>query len=216
MLRFIGLLSLVSMCAAAPPADAPPDGKALFQKNCALCHKPDADNRTPTAAALKWVPNAAILTALESGSMKAQGSTLSVAERHAIADFLSPPTTASNEPVTSNACDAGARPLSNLDGWNGWSTDLVNSRMQPAGGIRAEDVPKLKVKWAFGFQGASTVFSQPTIAGGRLFFGSGNGTIYSLDAKTGCVYWTFKAPFAVRTALTLAPFGQGQYAAYFG
>ena len=26
---------------------------------------------------------------------------------------------------------------------------------------------------------------------GRLFVGSQNGTVYALDAKTGCVYWTF-------------------------
>src|ERR1700693_227657 len=99
MLRFIGLLSLASLCAAAPPADVPPDGKALFQKNCALCHKPDADNRTPTLQALKWVPNGAIVTALESGSMKAQGATLSKAERQAIANFLAPGDPASAEPA---------------------------------------------------------------------------------------------------------------------
>jgi len=37
-------------------------------------------------------------------------------------------------------------------------------------------------------------YSQPTVVNGRLFFGSGNGTVYSLDAKTGCLYWTFKSP----------------------
>src|SRR5580704_13791366 len=92
-----GLLAFAAICAPAP--QAAPDGPALFQKNCALCHKPDADNRTPTLQAIKSVPNAAIVTALESGSMKAQGSTLSAAERQAIADLLSPRTTASVEPA---------------------------------------------------------------------------------------------------------------------
>src|SRR5277367_4487494 len=82
-------ISLAMICAAAPPPAAP-DGQTLFQQHCSLCHKPDAANRTPTLEALKWVPNGAIVTALESGSMKAQGSTLSAAERQAIADFLSP------------------------------------------------------------------------------------------------------------------------------
>jgi polyvinyl alcohol dehydrogenase (cytochrome) len=219
MHRFFGLLSLALTCTAvAAPADVPPDGKALFEKNCALCHKPDANNRTPTLAALKWLPHAAILTALESGSMKTQGAALSAAERQAIADFLAPTTEASVEPAKTNFCAAGAAPLSNLNGWNGWSTDLVNSRMQPteAAGIRAADVPKLKVKWAFGFANAATVFAQPTVVGGRLFFGSGNGTIYSLDARTGCLYWTFRASSAVRSAISVAPLGNGQYAAYFG
>jgi polyvinyl alcohol dehydrogenase (cytochrome) len=216
-----GLLSFGLICAAAPQAAtpaAPPDGQALFQKNCALCHKPDAANRTPTLEALKWVPNGAIVVALESGSMKAQGANLSAAERQAIADFLAPRPSASVEPARTNSCDASAAPLSNLNGWNGWGVDLVNSRMQSAdaAGIRAEDVPKLKVKWAFGFPSAGTVFGQPTVVGGRIFAGSGNGTVYSLDARTGCVYWTFKAATQVRSPVTVAPFGTGQYAIYFG
>ena len=83
---FAGLLLFTLVCAAAP--QTAPDGQALFQKNCALCHKPDADNRAPTFEALKWVPNGAIVTALESGAMKVQGATLTKAERQAIADFL--------------------------------------------------------------------------------------------------------------------------------
>lgn len=215
---FAVLLSFAWICAAAPQATIALDGPALFQKNCALCHKPDADNRTPTLQAIKSVPNAAILTSLESGSMKAQGSTLSAAERQAVADFLAPRTTPSVEPARTNSCDTGAPPLSNLNGWNGWGVDLVNSRMQSvdAAGIRAEDVPKLKVKWAFGFPSVSTVFAQPTVVGGRIFAGSNNGTVYSLDARTGCVYWTFRAASQVRSPITVAPFGNGQYAAYFG
>jgi polyvinyl alcohol dehydrogenase (cytochrome) len=216
---FLGFLTLVPFCAAAPPADVAPDGKALFEKNCALCHKPDAANRTPTLGALKALPNAAIVTALESGSMKSQGAALSTSERQAVADFLAPKTASTSvEPASTNACPASAAPLANLNGWNGWSTDPINSRMQStaAAGIRAEDVPKLKVKWAFGFANAATVFAQPSVVGGRLFFGSGNGTIYSLDARTGCVYWTFRASAAVRSAISIAPYGTGQYAAYFG
>jgi len=216
-----GLLSFGLICAAAPQTATPaavPDGQALFQKNCALCHKPDAANRTPTLEALKWVPNGAIVVALESGSMKAQGASLSAAERQAIADFLAPRPIASAEPAHTNYCDPSAAPLSNLNGWNGWGVDLDNSRMQSAdaAGIRAEDVPKLKVKWAFGFPAVSTVFGQPTVVGGRIFVGSNNGTVYSLDARTGCVYWTFKASSQVRSPVTVAPFGTSQYAIYFG
>jgi polyvinyl alcohol dehydrogenase (cytochrome) len=212
MLRYIVLFSFW-VCASAQP-----DGKALFDKNCAICHQPGAENRPPLPAALKRLPNQAIVVALESGSMKTQGAALTGAERQAIADFLVARTAASVEPARSNACDAAAPALSNLNGWNGWGVDLVNSRMQPVkeGGLRAEDIPKLKVKWAFGFPNAGSVYGQPTVVGERLFFGSGNGTVYSLDARTGCAYWTFKAAAQVRSAVTVALFGKGQYAAYFG
>lgn len=218
MLRSLLALSFVCVCSAAPPNDSTVDGKALFEKNCAGCHRPGAENRTPLPEALRRLPNQAILMSLDTGAMKTQGSTLTAAQRHAIADFLAPATVASIEPARENACPAGAPPIRDLSGWNGWGVDLVNSRMQPsqAAGLSAEDVPKLKVKWAFGFPGVTTVFGQPSMVGGRLFFGSANGTVYSVDADSGCVYWTFKAPSQVRSPVTVAPFGKGRFAAYFG
>ncbi len=52
-------------------------------------------------------------------------------------------------------------------------------------------IPRLKLKWAFGFPGVSSARSQPSILGNRLFVGSESGDIFALDAKTGCTYWTF-------------------------
>src|SRR5262249_35891042 len=75
-------------------------------------------------------------------------------------------------------------------------------------GLTAENTPKLKLKWALGFPNANTARAQPTIAGGRVFVGSQDGTVYSLDATTGCIIWTFKAKSGVRTAIVLgAPSG---------
>src|SRR5229473_3057575 len=218
MARTIRFFFLALFLPAAWLSGAPPDGSGLFENNCALCHKAGADNRTPLPEVLKRLPNRAIVTALESGSMKVQGSKLSIAERQAIADCLSPPTESTIQPLKLNACPGPPPALANLNGWNGWSTDLINSRMQTAkeAGISASDVPKLKVKWAFGFADAATVYSQPTVVNGRLFFGSGNGTVYSLDAKTGCLYWTFKSQSQVRTAVTIAAIGKNQHAAFFG
>ena len=211
LLGFLGGL----LCAFA----ANEEGAAVFQKNCAICHKPAAENRTPPPEALKRLTNQAIVNALETGVMKAQGSTLTAAERRAVADFLVPRETgASVGTAQANACEAGAKPLANLNGWVGWSGSLENSRFQSgkAAGLSAADIPNLKLKWAFGFADASSVFGQPAEAGGRLFFGSGNGTVYSLDASTGCVYWTFKAQVVVRTPITLGRGKDGNFVAYFG
>ena len=105
--------------------------------------------------------------------------------------------------------------------WNGWGVDASNSRFQPAkaAGLSADQVPNLKLKWAFGFPGAEIVGGQPTIAAGRVFIGVDTGAVYSLDAASGCVHWSFQADAAVRTAITIAPVkGQGaaKYAIYFG
>jgi polyvinyl alcohol dehydrogenase (cytochrome) len=92
--------------------------------------------------------------------------------------------------------------------WNGWGNDPTsNARFQPAkaAGLTANQVPQLKLKWAFGFPGVDQTNGQPTIAGGRVFIGVDTGAIYSLDASTGCVYWSFQADASVRTAISIGP-----------
>jgi polyvinyl alcohol dehydrogenase (cytochrome) len=96
--------------------------------------------------------------------------------------------------------------------WNGWGRDLDNARYQPEPAIRATDVPKLALKWAFGYQ-AGAEFGQPTMVDGRLFVTSSSGRIYALDAKTGCTYWTYDAPAGSRTAVSIGELGQSKRAA---
>jgi polyvinyl alcohol dehydrogenase (cytochrome) len=86
--------------------------------------------------------------------------------------------------------------------WNGWGRTLDNARYQPEPAIRASDVPKLALKWAFGYS-SGTEFGQPTIVDDRLFVTSSAGRVYSLDAKTGCTYWTYDAAAGSRTAVTI-------------
>ncbi len=106
-----------------------------------------------------------------------------------------------------NLCVAANLPLAlGTAQWNGWGRDLENTRYQPEPAIRATDVPKLALKWSFGFQG-SAVAGQPTVVDGRLFVLSAVGRVYSLDAKTGCTYWTFDASAGTRTAITIGEFG---------
>jgi polyvinyl alcohol dehydrogenase (cytochrome) len=104
--------------------------------------------------------------------------------------------------------------------WNGWGVDATNSRYQPASGagLSADDVPRLKLKWAFGFDNGNAAYGQPTVAGGRVFVGSDNGSVYSLDAATGCTYWRHEVKAGVRTAISIGPSkaAPGGYAAYFG
>jgi polyvinyl alcohol dehydrogenase (cytochrome) len=101
--------------------------------------------------------------------------------------------------------------------WNGWGVDAAQHRFQPAAMARlaAEDVPRLKLKWAFGFPDAKRAVAQPAVIAGRIFVGSLSGKVYSLDAKTGCEYWQFDAGAPVRSAVVIGP-GPDGWVAYFG
>ena len=102
-------------------------------------------------------------------------------------------------------------------GWNGWSIDPRNGRFQPDPGLTPSDVPRLKVKWAFSYLGGK--YGQPTVVGGRLFLTSTSGAVYSIDARTGCLFWRFKQSTRSRTTVSVGPapgVAPSGYAAYFG
>jgi polyvinyl alcohol dehydrogenase (cytochrome) len=111
-----------------------------------------------------------------------------------------------------NLCATRAEPVAiGSVQWNGWGRDLDNTRYQPEPAIRAMDVPRLALKWAYGYQ-RGTEFGQPTMVDGRLFVTSSAGRIYALDAKTGCTYWTYDAPAGSRTAISIGELGQSKRA----
>ena len=123
------------------------------------------------------------------------------------ADPAPPPLTPERNP-----CASRAEPVATGSAqWNGWGRDLDNTRYQPEPAIRATDVAKLALKWAFGYQ-SGTEFGQPTVVDGRLFISSSAGRIYALDAKSGCTYWTFDAPAGSRTAIFIGELGQSKRA----
>ena len=94
--------------------------------------------------------------------------------------------------------------------WNGWGIDLTNARFQnaKAAGLTAADVPKLKLKWAFGYPSVTTSFGTPTVYGGRIFVGAADGTVFSLDGHSGCIYWMYKATEGVRTGPVISGDGK--------
>jgi polyvinyl alcohol dehydrogenase (cytochrome) len=115
--------------------------------------------------------------------------------------------------ATNNRCEnsAGAVALGTAQ-WNGWGRDVDNTRYQPEPALRAADVAKLALKWAFGYQGGAE-FGQPTIVDERVFVAGAAGRIYSLDAKTGCTYWTYDAAAPSRTAVIIGELAHPRIAA---
>jgi polyvinyl alcohol dehydrogenase (cytochrome) len=153
--------------------------------------------------------------------MMVQAAALGPAEKRAVAELLGAKPAAA---TPSNAVDPGlcaTRPTSlpdpsSMPRWSGWGNDPSNSRFQPQPGITAADVPKLTLKWAFGFSGGAQAYGHPTIAAGRVFVGGDTSRVYSLDAATGCTYWSFTTEGGVRSAMSIGKTGGSRYAAYFG
>ncbi len=194
----------------------PADGATLYKQRCAACHEGDANPRATKMDVLKTRTSAAIVTALQSGAMRVQGSRLSGPERRAIAEYITGKPLEGD--VTGSAVGRCVAPIApfhtaSAPSWNGWGVTPANTRFQAAAaaGISATDVPRLKLRWALGFPDAVIAWAQPTVVGGRVFVGSQNGTVFSLDAKSGCIVWTFSANGGVRTAISV-----GHNLAYFG
>jgi polyvinyl alcohol dehydrogenase (cytochrome) len=226
------LLALLPLAIAAPSAQAPdalsrrsPQGEggaSIFARDCVTCHDGAEGSRAPKLEILRQRSPEAILSALTAGGMRPQGARLTGVERRAVAEYITGRSPGGDITGASVGRCTASPPLTDPTAgpsWTGWSPALTNTRFQSTNqaGLTADDVPRLSLKWAFGFPDATSAWSQPTIASGRLFVGSQNGTVYSLDAKSGCIYWTFTATSGVRTALAFGPQSTaGRYAVYFG
>ena len=212
----------------APRNAGTESGFAAFQTQCMGCHgNPDLAGRAPDPNTIRQMSPERIYEALTTGVMRGQGANLSDEQKKMIALFMSGRPLGSESQGDAknmpNHCTANAQ-LSDPSAsaaWNGWGVDATNGRFQSAknAGLSAAQVPKLKLKWAFGFPTGLSAYGQPSVVSGRVFVGTDIGYVYSLDAKTGCVYWSFKTKGSVRNAIVVGPVqgrGNTKYAAYFG
>lgn len=189
-------------------------GKALFAENCAGCHD-GGFPKAPHSYALRLMTPTGIVTTLEQGIMRQQAAHLTHEQRVHIAEYLTKTDLTNYKPAPGPLmCEGKARDfdLAKPPTPVGWGYD--NRRFVPTavGGLRAADMPRLQLKWAFAFPGAKQARSQPVVAMGALFVGSQDGTVYAFDLETGCARWTAKAQAEVRTAIVVEPWSAGQKA----
>ncbi len=203
------------------------EGAIIFEDHCARCHgNPKAAAGTPDMPGLWKLSPEKTYDALNKGAHKTL-TDLTDADKRTVALYTGgriigadaiaeakkmPNHCPANPPITE---------ITSKPSWNGWGNDISNTRFQnaKAAGITPDQVPHLKLKWAFGFPGTEEVYGQPTVVAGSVFVGTDTGAVYSLDAETGCIHWSFQADAGMRNAVSIGPIkGQGaaKFAAFFG
>jgi polyvinyl alcohol dehydrogenase (cytochrome) len=191
-------------------AAAQVSGEAVYQQRCATCHE-SGSPRVPPRDELKKLSVARILRALDFGEMQNVASKLRQDEREAVASYLGVPG-GNGEPSAAAYCADRTVKLTGRGKtqWNGWSPALTNTRYQPgdAAGLVPGQILRLKLKWAYGFNGDIVAFAPPTVLNGHLFVGSASGLVQALNAESGCVQWVFQAIGPVRTAILAVPLGE--------
>ena len=200
-----------------------PAGESLYRQHCEQCHGGTVA-KAPPISLLQIMSPGSILRAMEQGVMQSQAAAMSAAERRTLAEHLTGQALAPGATTPPAPRCEGTRARFDFDAQpdtQGWGVTHDNRRYFDADitSLKAADLPGLTLRWAFAFPEAIRARSQPATAGGALYVGSQNGTVYALDQETGCIHWTFSTVAEVRTAIVVAPWHKGQEAhplLYFG
>lgn len=182
-------------------------GAEVFAERCSVCHS------LPILASLleqnRGRPPGFVYDALTRGNMRRMGSALDEADRRAVAEFFTGVPFASPAAARDFSVSPPCSPERSRFDWSdaahpSWGGTPRNQRALPDGrGLSRDEVERLAVRWVVAFPEASQLRSHPTAAGGALFVGSHNGSVYALDQATGCTRWHFKAATEVRSAVSI-------------
>src|SRR5580693_831739 len=114
-----GALTVLMMSA---PAVAQQDGAALYSQRCASCHEGGQVARAPARDVVAALTPDRIVAALESGTMRVQGESLTPDQRRLIATYLSTARpaaapSAGAAPAVAPSCSAGSPLRTTANDW---------------------------------------------------------------------------------------------------
>jgi polyvinyl alcohol dehydrogenase (cytochrome) len=207
----IGLGAVILVYHAEAPIDrATRSGGPIYRAHCAVCHEGSVPS-APRRELLSMMPAAAILEAMNGGIMTQMAAGLSQRQRRQIAEYLTGVQyDSARKHRETKMCTGQAARFDTVapPATAGWGYDTRRFIGPADARLTAADVPRLKLKWAFAFPGASRARSQPVVAMGAVFVGSQDGTVYALDLGSGCVRWKNRVSAEVRTAIVVEPWSK--------
>jgi polyvinyl alcohol dehydrogenase (cytochrome) len=207
------------MDASKAPADRESlPGAAIYHGRCQFCHEGQA-SKAPSRTFLEMMAPESIYRAVSVGIMQRQAAGLTDADKRHVAEYLAgKPFGAAESAAAPHCSGAAARFVDKNPDIVGWGFNAGNDHFVPAAAARlaAADIPRLRVKWTFAYPATVRARSQPTFAYGALYVGSQNGVVYALDAKLGCIRWSFETTAEVRTAIVVPAVRGAEKRAYFG
>ena len=158
MRRLTSVLAGAALAAWGAAAHAQ-GGETLFQSYCAACHVDPQEDDVPALEAMRALGPNAIVDSLTDGMMRIQGQALTSAQHVAVAEWITGQDyVEASLPFETGLCESAPSNPSHvgIDAyWNGWGGDVRNARFRPDAGLAADDVPKLRLKWAFGAPGVT-------------------------------------------------------------
>lgn len=184
-------------------------GGALYMQLCSHCHDGEI-SRAPQRYTLEQGTPETVLASLLTGPMREVASGLSVAQKTAIAEFITRRKIEQGDVRDAGVRCTGERQQFDLDQgpvfshW-GFEPDGSHYIKPDIAGVRRDKLASTKLEWAFAYPAATRARSQPAVGGGALFVGSQSGLVYAFDLETGCTRWQFMASAEVRNAMTLSP-----------
>jgi polyvinyl alcohol dehydrogenase (cytochrome) len=204
---------------AVPDSDK---GETLYGDHCQVCHGGRVA-KAPELTLIRLMSASSVYRAMDQGIMQRQAKALSNSQKVVLAEYLTGQRLDQQAAAPAQQCtgeaadfDYDAPPLS-----LGWGVDLTNQRHygKTLTDINADNINQLELAWAFTYPDAIRARSQPAVAGGAVYVGSQNGSVFALDRKTGCIRWTFTTIAEVRNGIVIEPWVAGEKASpslFFG
>lgn len=205
------------------PSEGSNRGAIVYANVCAACHDRGVGH-APPGFMLRIMTPETIYRVLTAGPMRVQAQDVPDSDKKAVAEYLAGTKLGENVKRTPPKCagEAAVFQFGEPPAFPTWGISYSNTRYIPkvVSGITSENVSQLKLKWAFGVPGVTRMRSLPGFAGGAIYVGTDDGTVYALDARSGCERWEFQAAAEVRTGIVISPWNAGDRQArplaYFG